>query len=60
MESAERSPIIDAVTGSRRPYPRLTEAQKERVLSELGQEYDMKNLRPTHEAGDTASPNHAP
>jgi hypothetical protein len=29
-----------------RPYPRLTEAQKARVLDELLQEYALENLRP--------------
>jgi hypothetical protein len=33
-----------------RPYPRLTEAQKARVLAELAQEYALDNLRPVDQA----------
>jgi hypothetical protein len=29
-----------------RPYPRLTEAQKDRMLADLLQEYRLNNLRP--------------
>jgi hypothetical protein len=49
MESPERSLIIDAVTNpdAPRPYPRLTEGQKQRVLLELGQEYRLNNLHTT-------------
>ena len=34
---------------ARRPYPRLTAAQKDRVLAELLQEYRLDNLRPVRE-----------
>jgi hypothetical protein len=48
MASPERSTTTDTLTNddSPRPYPRLTEAQKARVLAELAQEYALDNLRP--------------
>jgi hypothetical protein len=33
-----------------RPYPRLSEAQKDRLLAELAQAYALNNLRPVGEA----------
>jgi hypothetical protein len=35
METPERPPIINAVTEARRPYPKLSEAQKDRVCYEV-------------------------
>jgi hypothetical protein len=61
MASLERPPTIDAVSDAETPrrYPKLTEAQKQRILSELLQEYRLDNLRPVREAEDTASPDNA-
>jgi len=38
-----------------KPYPRLTEAQKARVLAELLQEYALDNLRPVGQGGTSTS-----
>jgi hypothetical protein len=50
MESPERPPIIDAITDATRPYSRLTEAQKARILADLLTEYALGNLRPVRTA----------
>jgi hypothetical protein len=38
--------LVAELDDAQRPYPRLTEAQKVRVLTELLQEYRLNNLRP--------------
>jgi hypothetical protein len=40
-----------------RPYPRLSEAQKDRILAELAQQYALNNLRPVGE-GEEITPSH--
>jgi hypothetical protein len=45
---------------TRRPYPKLSEAQKDRILADLLQEYRLDNLRPVREARHTTSLDHAP
>jgi hypothetical protein len=63
MASPERSTTTDALTDhdAARPYPRLTEAQKARVLAELLQEYALDNLRPIGQGGtSTGTPEGLP
>jgi hypothetical protein len=56
MASPDRPAISYAVTepDTLKPYPRLTEAQKARVLAELLQEYALDNLRPIGQGGIAA------
>jgi hypothetical protein len=52
MERAAGPAIIDVVTDpdAPRPHPRLSEAERTRVLDELAQEYAWGNLRPARKS----------
>jgi hypothetical protein len=58
MDRPDRPTITDAVADADtpRPYPRLTAAQKARVLAELAQEYALGHLRPSGLAGSATGP----